>query len=762
MKPQFQHQIVTSFTLWLDHLILCKGEAFQNITSTFYLQKDDRLDPNYVAFASPHKQWVTDSSIKKSKVIDGVTIDNYFVKRTAQGIKYDFDNGRILVPRNIASPSSYVEGLYSVKDFNIYITDQTEEELLIETKFDKNSRFDQDIFEGIKPYDQVVPAIFCSYEQGENIPFAFGGEDITESKIRCVIFAENSYQLDGVFSILKDSNLTSIANVGFNEHPLNEFGDLKFGNYDYEDLSERYYNFRNSQSCFYIEKVTVSKLNDRVAKKSHPGLYLGFADFTVRAHRFPRAPLVEPVASRAPKFQNVPISPYELTLITMQKPFAPFHLKLNQLLPYSPYGLFLTSQKHQRLQAGEIANVAILQGGKLLIRLDGNAGQIAFLNILGQSIKIGSSSSDNLIWDGFEFSSIGEKITRTIAGANFEIEWVGRGSQIFQITRLSGGALVEFDVSVYIPCGPDDYVNFVSAPHLQRFEDNPTSNRNPLWQWTRISEAKKYEIYDESGNIQTVDSDTLEYSPNKILQDGRHSIKVRAINGAEEASNWSNEVFYDIDTSGPLPGPVVNLLSSNTEKSMRIAWDDNSSDSTKEYTVKIIDDLSIDTQVFEDENTQDKTFEKELNAGRYKVIVQSEDSVGNKRSSDELVFSQGIEFDIVRTQISNAPIVSFSVYQEDGKQIGRSESPTPTTFAINSTEQLILRPLDNDLLISDLIKEHEGLKLTLDDGTIINMEFLNYNEATPYYVSGKYAFFSISQAISVGRSISSVELFMKT
>ena len=195
---------------------------------------------------------------------------------------------------------------------------------------------------------------------------------------------------------------------------------------------------------------------------------------------------------------------------------------------------------------------------------------------------------------------------------------------------------------------------------------------------------------------------------------------------------------------------------------MRIAWDDNSSDSTKEYTVKIIDDLSIDTQVFEDENTQDKTFEKELNAGRYKVIVQSEDSVGNKRSSDELVFSQGIEFDIVRTQISNAPIVSFSVYQEDGKQIGRSESPTPTTFAINSTEQLILRPLDNDLLISDLIKEHEGLKLTLDDGTIINMEFLNYNEATPYYVSGKYAFFSISQAISVGRSISSVELFMKT
>ena len=762
MKPQFQHQIVTSFTLWLDHLILCKGEAFQNITSSLYLQQDDRLDPNYLSFASPHKQWVTDSSIKKAKVIDGITIDNYFVKRNAQGIKYDFDNGRVLVPRNIANTSSYIEGLYAVKDFNVYITDQTEEELLIETKFDKNSRFDQDIFEGIKPYDQVVPAIFCSYEQGENIPFAFGGEDITESRIRCVIFAENSYQLDGLFSILKDSNTTSVANVGFNEHPLNEFGDLKFGHYDYEDLSERYYNFRNSNSCFYIDKVNVSKLNDRVAKRAHPGLYLGFADFTVRAHRFPRAPLVEPVASRAPRFQNVPIAPYELTLVTLQKPFAPFHLKLNQQLPYTPYGLYLTSQKHQRLQAGEVANVTILQGGKLLVRLDGNAGQIAFLDILGQSIKIGSSSSDNLIWDGFEFTSTGEKITRTIAGANFEIEWIGRGSQIFQITRLSGDSLVEFDVSVYIPCGPDDYASFISPPYLEAAEESPTNNRNPMWQWTRISDAVEYQVYD-NGEIIKLSNDIHEYAKEKILQDGRHSIKVRSINSSAQESAWSNEVFYDIDTTGPFPGPIVNLLSSNTEKEMRISWDDNSFDldNSLEYTVSIIDDLSIDTQTFEETTTTETTFQKELTAGRYKVSVASQDLLGNKRKSEDLIFSKGLEFDIVRTQISNVPIVSFSVYQ-DGKQTGRSESPKPTTFAINSTEQLILRPLDNDLLISDLIEESEGLKLILDDDSIINLEFLNYNDATPYYVSGKYAFFSISEAITVGKTIKSVELFMKT
>lgn len=183
MKPQFQHQVVTSFALWLDHIILSRGEAFQNIDSTFYLQNDDRLDPDFVAFASPHKQWVTDSSIENAEVIKGITLNNEYIAKNQKGIRYDYNNGRVLVPRLLANESSNVEGIYSVKDFNIYITDQTEEELLIETKFDKNSRFDQEVLGGVKPYDQVVPAIFISYEQGYNKPFAFGGQDTTTSDI---------------------------------------------------------------------------------------------------------------------------------------------------------------------------------------------------------------------------------------------------------------------------------------------------------------------------------------------------------------------------------------------------------------------------------------------------------------------------------------------------------------------------------------------------------------------------------------------------
>jgi hypothetical protein len=342
MKPQFQHQVITSFALWLDHIILQRGQAFQNIEASFYYQDDARMDPDFISFASPHKQWVTDSSVDNAVIINEIELNGQPIPKNQLGVRYDYNNGRVAIPRILANESSAVEGTYAVKDFNIYITDQTEEELLIETKFDINSRFDQDVLGGVKPYDQVVPAIFISYEQGFNTPFAFGGQDVTNSNLRCVVFAENSYQLDGVFSIVKDLNNTAISNVGFDEHPLNEFGDLKYGYYSYKDLSDRYYNLYNSQSILHLENVRVSKLNDKVAKKSHPGLYIGFIDLTLQSYRFPRAELVEPIAIRPPEDPYAPVSPYALTISTSQQdqpPKAPYGLCLDCQNLNAPYGL---------------------------------------------------------------------------------------------------------------------------------------------------------------------------------------------------------------------------------------------------------------------------------------------------------------------------------------------------------------------------------------------------------------------------------------
>ena len=63
MKPQYQHELMTSFMLWFDHELLQKGEAYSNQTGVLYYDNDSRLPSPYKAYSSPYKQWVNDSSI---------------------------------------------------------------------------------------------------------------------------------------------------------------------------------------------------------------------------------------------------------------------------------------------------------------------------------------------------------------------------------------------------------------------------------------------------------------------------------------------------------------------------------------------------------------------------------------------------------------------------------------------------------------------------------------------------------------------------
>ena len=71
---------------------------------------------------------------------------------------------------------------------------------------------------------------------------------------------------------------------------------------------------------------------------------------------------------------------------------------------------------------------------------------------MGADIQIGSSSDDKLIWDGYTFNEIGEVIARNIGGIDFEITWVGTGSQVLELKRVGGESYLEFECSVYVPC----------------------------------------------------------------------------------------------------------------------------------------------------------------------------------------------------------------------------------------------------------------------------------------------------------------------
>ena len=194
----------------------------------------------------------------------------------------DYDNGRIIETGSDLTSSSNITGTFAVKDFNIYFSNETEEDLIVEQKFTVNSRVPNSITSGIAPYDQVVPAIFLSTATIQNEGLSFGGEEATTVRANAVVLAEDSYQLDGVLSIFADSHNEIFYPIPMTGHPVDEYGDLKNGSYNYINLKNKYKN----QRPFIVESANTSKLTDKARKSLANDLYVGFIDFDIKIHRF--------------------------------------------------------------------------------------------------------------------------------------------------------------------------------------------------------------------------------------------------------------------------------------------------------------------------------------------------------------------------------------------------------------------------------------------------------------------------------------------
>ena len=285
MKPTFSHNVVNSFFLWFDHFLMTKGEAYKTFTTKLYNYSDPRLGGNKVVYGSPYKQWVYDKSITGATIPTGFTINGSIVPTGTSGMKIDFENGRIIFNSGVSTDLN-ITGTYSVKEVNSYVTDQPEDNLIIENKYVTNSRFTV-TEDYIPPYNPVTPCIFASIETAHNTAFAFGGEDETKCIVKLVAFCENLYQLDGLLSVFGDSYNEFFSLIPMTGHPLGEFNELKTGvyptGYDYNNLSNVY----NSQKMF-ISHVETSKIRDSVLKELNPILHIGFLDFEITTYRYPR------------------------------------------------------------------------------------------------------------------------------------------------------------------------------------------------------------------------------------------------------------------------------------------------------------------------------------------------------------------------------------------------------------------------------------------------------------------------------------------
>lgn len=287
MIEQYHHKVTNSIILWMDHYLLSKGQAYTNLTGVqCYNYDDERLDDGYQAYGSPYKQWVYDSSIAGAIIPDGVTVGNtpsgaYNPAITGRsGMAIDFDNGRALI--KTANQNYDITCDFAVKDFNIYFTNETEEDLIAENKYVINSRLPRPDESFIDPYDHVIPAIFVSIATANNKDFAFGGMEETTITATASVLAEDSYQLDGVLSIFADSKNECVPVIPMEKHPYNEFNDLKSGYFNYEELAEEH----KGSNKLYINNVNTSKLTDRARKSLTNDIFVGFIDFEIQQHRF--------------------------------------------------------------------------------------------------------------------------------------------------------------------------------------------------------------------------------------------------------------------------------------------------------------------------------------------------------------------------------------------------------------------------------------------------------------------------------------------
>jgi len=277
MKVQLDNLLMSSMLMWMDHVILKKGEAYKNFSSQFY--PITNIYNGFYTYGLPFKQVVCDSSISGANILSGVYVNNSFKsigQSNLTGISPQ--NGQVYFTSSQNTNS--ISGNYAVKDFNLYLTNQPEEEILFESQYQARPKTTQTPT-GLAIEAITYPCIFLKNNGGINQPFAFGGQDNTQILVRAVVMADNMFNLDALCSILKD---TARDYVPLINSPFNNFGGLENGYYNYDSLTQ---NIDVGVNGFYISEVNVSKIFANLNARNNQ-VFPAFIDFTLNNIRYPR------------------------------------------------------------------------------------------------------------------------------------------------------------------------------------------------------------------------------------------------------------------------------------------------------------------------------------------------------------------------------------------------------------------------------------------------------------------------------------------
>ncbi len=234
MKILFNHKLISSFSLFLDHSLLDGAQAYVNVNTGLYIQNNPSI--NGRVYASPYKSWVYDSCVSGANIPSGVyNSSGQFLTRQS-GIVIDFINGRVISNANWGSQLS---GNFARKEYNIYTSTEQEFNFWLENVYGEDKSIEYSLT-GANSSRFYAPCVILTNAWEENKPFALGGLDSTENIIRAYIISNSSFQQEGINSYFRDLARQYFTMVNFGDVPITSSGDLKSGYYCYNDLCSRY------------------------------------------------------------------------------------------------------------------------------------------------------------------------------------------------------------------------------------------------------------------------------------------------------------------------------------------------------------------------------------------------------------------------------------------------------------------------------------------------------------------------------------------
>lgn len=227
MKAQLDTRIISSFLLYLDHVLQSEGQAYQNVTARFY-PATSPIVGTYV-YTSPVKPLCNDTSISGANILSGVYLGSQYVSVGQSGLQ-SINHYKGALYFTGTNPNTTISGSGALKEINIKLTNQPDWKLLFETHYVTNNTNPIASTTGLPLDSETTPVVFIRHKMQENRPFGFARLDNQTIHMRAIAVCDNEFQKIGVTTILKNLNLRAIPMI---TPPFDAQGNMTGVNFNY-------------------------------------------------------------------------------------------------------------------------------------------------------------------------------------------------------------------------------------------------------------------------------------------------------------------------------------------------------------------------------------------------------------------------------------------------------------------------------------------------------------------------------------------------